>query len=307
MHSTRQLRLLIASLVLCAASTGAAGESGSFEDALVRALDDSSAPLAVTVNCTDEQGIRSMQSYPGGVVIWGREWQARLDEGARTYILQELLRAGFADFEPHYGGKSKPDKAEAPLQVMCRIVVKVAGHSKSSVQEVYGERSEALLALADALLDRVQVLESEGIRAKSLDDGLAKIGSGTLAPEALTLIYTYLPAGDPENAGMIVEIEGGRMTRKAYRPGSGPGEPFTSELAGNALEKLVDALGAARIDELPFNLVAEDIHQLEVQVLAHRHATVARPFKAANSAPQEANRFLQLTKVLRELPVEAGR
>lgn len=307
MPSTKRLRHLIASFMLSATATAAAAEPESFEEALVQALDDPSAPLAMTVNCTDEQGIRSMQSYPGGVVIWSREWQARLGDSDRTFILQTLLQAGFADFEAHYGGKTKPDKAEAPLQVMCRIVVKVAGQRKSSVQEVYGERSEALLALADALLDRVQALEGEGIRAKSLGDGLAKIGSGTLAPEALTLIYSYLPAGDPENAGMIVEIEGGRMTRKAYRPGSGRGEPLTSELAGNALEKLLDALGAARIDELPLNLVAEDIHQLEVQVLAHRHATVARPFKAVDSAPQEANRFLQLTEVLRELPVEAGR
>lgn len=307
MYPTRRLRLLIASLLLCAASTGAAGESGSFEDALVRALDDPTVPLAMTVNCTDEQGIRSMQSYPGGVVIWGSEWQARLDEGARTSILQELLRAGFADFEPHYGGKSKPDKAEAPLQVMCRIVAKVAGQRKSSVQEVYGERSEALLALADTLLDRVQVLENEGIRAESLGEGLAKIGSGTLAPEALTLIYSYLPAGDPENAGMIVEIEGARMTRKAYRPGSGPGQPLTSELAGNALNTLLSALGEARIDALPHNLVAEATHQLEVRVLRHRRAVVARPFKGGDSAPQETKRFLQLTKVLRELQVGAGR
>lgn len=307
MPSTIRLRHFIASLMLSATATAAAAEPESFEEALVQALDDPSAPLAMTVNCTDEQGIRSMQSYPGGVVFWSREWQARLGDADRTFILQTLLQAGFADFGAHYGGKTKPEKAEAALRVMCRVAVEVGGQQKSSVQEVYGERSQALLTLAGSLLDRVQMLEKEGIRAESLGDGLAKIGSGTLAPEALILSYSYLPTGDAQATGMIVELKGGLITRKAYRPGSGRGEPLTSELAGNALEKLLDALGAARIDELPLNLVAEDIHQLEVQVLAHRHATVARPFKAVDSAPQEANRFLQLTEVLRELPVEAGR
>lgn len=282
-----------------------AAEPGSFTKALELALRQPTTPLSMTVGCTDEAGIRSMEVYPGGAVIWGREWQAQLDLATRNALLQALLHADFAHFAPHYGGKAKAAEQEAALRVMCRILVEVAGEEKSSVQEVDGKRSAELLALADTLLDLVQALEARGVSADSLTDGLRKLRSGTLAPEALAVSYLYLPSGDAFANGLIVEVSGGQVAVRAYRPGSGTDQASTYDLAGAILEKIMDELLDAGVSELPLNLYAENLHQLEVRVLAHRSVVVARPFSRNRPNQQDGRqdedirRFLQLTEALR--------
>lgn len=309
MHLLTRLAPHIVACQFFAAISVLAAEPGSFTKALGSALREPTTPLSMTVGCTGEKGIRSVEVYPGGTVIWGRQWQAQLDPATRDALLQALWQADFADFEPHYGGKAKAAKQEAALRVMCRILVEVAGEQKSSVQEVDGERSAKLLTLADRLLDLVQALEVKGVSADSLTDGLRKLRSGALAPEALAITYLYLPSGDTPEDGLILEVAGGRVAVRAYRPGSGTDQASTHKLAGAILEKIVDELLDAGVGQLPLNLYAEDLHQLEVSVLGHQNVVLARPFSRRSPDQQEeqqeedTQRFLRLTEALRELEV----
>jgi hypothetical protein len=279
----RAIQRLIASLaaLACVVSPGPgpiAHTAAPLMAALEAAREDAGIPFRLRVDCTDRGRKRSLDVMRGFVAVWGNERQVILGDDDRDELLNALVDADFASFAPRYGETPKADRQEAPLRISCLVRVVVQDLEKTSVQILDGDQSDRLLGLARRLLDRIEPLAAAGVTAASLEDGLAKLADGTLAPEVLNLRLLTLPAAD---AGQIFRIDGGRMSKQRYAPGKAVGTERTGDLAPCQLQDIVSALRGARFWELPVNL-----H--EVRVLSRRKTVIARPGFTPASAERQA-------------------
>jgi hypothetical protein len=294
-------------LILLVALTGAVahaadeGEAAALTRAIEAARDDAGVPFGLQVDCTGDKGVRSLSVYRGRVGVFNRDRQIVLETDQRRDLLERLLETGFAGFADSYGGRRKPDKAEAPLKVVCRVVLDIDGRRKSSVQVLQGEHSAALKALAEGILDVAETLAAEGTGASSLEDGLAKLAGGALAPEVLTLRLVSLPPSSPEAEGYILRVEAGGISRQAYAPGRLVGAATPQPLAVCQEREIVAALRRARVWALPVNLRGEEAVELEVAVLGQRKSIFVRSGVApAGEAQQGA--FADLIEALAAQP-----
>ena len=270
-------------------SSAPAAAGDSLSAALADARADDTIPFDLRVDCTEQDSRRSLAVIGGTVAVWGSERQVRLAAKDHDALIDLLLDADFAHFAPRYGETPRADKQEAPLRVSCRIHVAVQGLEKASVQLLDGEQSEQLLGLARRLLDRIEPLAAAGVTAADLEDGLSKLAEGTLAPEVLGLRFLALPEAGGNEAGTILRIEDGRISRQDYAPGKAVGPVRWQGLAQCQLRDIVSALHDARFWELPVNLYADKLTELEVHVLSQRKTVIARDtFTAAPASKQTA-------------------
>lgn len=326
---TPTLLLLLVSLPLATACASTAPESMAARatpsdadvadapdaqtEAVRRALADAEAgaPYHLVVHCTDEQRTRSLELFPEGAGIWKADTQVRVPENVQRDLVSILQESGFAGFAAKYGGKESQngpavDEASAPLTIRCRVTFASGEVSKTSIQDLYGEQFAGLLDLGAALLDRVEPLAADGVTAESLADGLEKLAEGTLAPQVFELRFVDLPAPGGDGTGFILGAEDGALSRRPYAPGEKIGEARSRQLDPATLERLVTALLEAGFSDLPTNLYAEDQLELNVQVLGHRKAILARPFRgmAAEGAGDAQQRFEKLVETLRATDVD---
>jgi hypothetical protein len=264
-------------------SPALAAAEDSLAAALAAARADADIPFNLRVDCTERDSRRSLAVIGGTVAVWDNERQVRLSTTDRDALIDLLLEADFAHFAARYGETPKADKQEAPLRVSCRIHVALQGMEKASVQLLDGEQSEQLLGLARQLLDRVEPLAADGVTAASLEDGLAKLADGTLAPEALGFRFLTLPDAGDNAPGRVLRVEGGLISRQHYAPGKSVGPVQSEDLAQCQLQDIIAALRDARFWELPVNLYADELTELEVHVLSQRKTVIAR--STFNPAP----------------------
>jgi hypothetical protein len=300
-------RLIFGLLLVLGAAAGAGGIEGSSAvaqtdtDDLAAALEAASAAESpryhLIVHRTDEDGQRSFEVFPGGVAIWNHRAQITLPSAVRASLLGILLKGGFADMAPSYGGKRTPELREAALRVSCRVALELDGVEKRSVQQADGEQSAELAALADALLDLVEPLAAKGVTADDLDDGLRKLAGGELAPEVFRLRFVWLPE---DGDGEILSMRNGLESRKAYSPGRRIGDESVSELTSDRLTGTVEALLGADVASLPVNLWSAEHVELEVAVFGHRTSVIGRDFSrlASDEQSEAQKRFRRLIAFL---------
>ncbi len=296
------IRVFLLLILLCGAahaSTGGdAGKAPTATDlgqAIEQARTQADIPFTLEVHCTDKQARRALRIYPDGVATWNHELQLRPSRALRAELLGLLLQYDFPSFAESYGETGESDLMDGALRVSCRVFLAIDGLRKSSVQFYDGPQEAKLLGLAGALLDRLQPLTAAGTRVRSLADGIAKLASGKLDPQLMTLRYVVLPrrGGQP---GSIVRVGDGRLSRQGYAPGREIGDISEAPMPACRIHQLLSILEAADIPGLPLNLWFEDRIQLEVAVLNHRKTIVARPFarlKASRSSPAQ-QRFAAL-------------
>jgi len=280
--------------------------------ALTGARDEGSG-FHLIAQCLDDRGNRSLESFPRGVAIWNGRAQLTLTAPVRRALLDTLLAGGFADLEPSYGGKPRPqadgdpdmesgEGGEAALRVRCRLTFESGGVAKTSIQQAQGEQSPELTGLIAVLLDRVEPLAKEsGIGAADFADGLDKLARGTLAPETFSLRFVRLPQNGGE-VGDIVFVDRATLTTRRYAPKRELGEPVSDELAADRFAALIEGLRRADLASMPNNLWSEDQLDLEVHVLDREENVLARPFTRlkANQGGEAQQRFDALVGFLRQ-------
>ncbi len=155
---------LFSILFLSVWTCGAAGAidrpvtgSKAFEQALHAALLDPAQALSMQVDCTNEQGIRSLHLYPEGVAVWNKQVQVEVDKPLRTSLLKELLNADFLFFCGPVWQQRRERRAH---HCMCSIQVQTGGMEKASYQDLNGDRSVAFMKLATALWTALSRLPS---------------------------------------------------------------------------------------------------------------------------------------------------
>jgi hypothetical protein len=270
------------------------------EAAMQRAAGQDGPAFGLQVYCTDLQGIRAFDLFPSGVAIWKDATQLRLSGPQRKALLNRLLDAGFAEFEPLYGRIDEAEEADPAFRVSCQVALEIDGLEKSSAQMADGPQSEALTGLAAALLDQVEPLVADGVSAASLQDGLDKLANGVIAPEALKLRLLFLPAGEQGKAGSVLRIDAGRAARQVYSPGRELGTESWTALGPCRIAELARAIKQADLADIPVNLWSDDHIELAVQLLAYDKTVTARQFTRLKSKQPGASqqRFEALVKLL---------
>ena len=281
--------ILLFALLMSPVSADLPADAKAFSRSLRAARDAPGIPLSLDVECTHGSGRRSIEVIRDHVAVWNGALQVRLDEADRASLIDLLIDADFASFEERYGDVRKPEKLEAPLRVSCRVHAEVDGVEKTSVQLFDGEQSAELLGLARALIDVVEPKAGEGESARSIEDGLAKIAAGKLAPELLDLRWLGLPDTGNGQKGFIVRISRGRIEFQPYTPGEAIGETASSALTAGRLDLLIRAFEKAEFWRLPLNLRADGLNEIELTILDQERTVIARPtFKAATPGQQAA-------------------
>lgn len=268
--------VLVTALQVLPFAAAAADQAPALTRAIQAAQDDPDIPFHLEVDCTDDEASRSLKVFRGEIAVWNRERQITLDSGKRRVLLELLFDARFPDFGARYGGRPKADKEEAALRVSCRIHLSVGGLQKTSVQLFEGEQSAELLGLAGKLLDRIAPHAADGVGASDLEDGLAKLANGALAPELLEFRLLWLPRDTETQAGFILRVQGGDISRQAYAPGRLVEAPDRQRIASCQMSEMLAALMVAKVWNLPVNLQREGLTELEVAVLGHRKTVIAR-------------------------------
>lgn len=299
------LWIAVTSAAVAGASDAGPARTDPLAEAVAAARDGAADGFRLRVESTTGDRFRSLETFPSGVAVWGGTTQIRPSRDVRRALLSMLLETGFPSLEERYGGRSDPTR-EAALRVIRRVALEIGGLSKTSVQLADGPQSAELERLAEALLDRVAPLAGAGVTAADLADGLDKLAAGVLAPEALRLRFVELPPEGADAVGSILRLEAGVATCQPYAPGREVGQPAALDLGGVGLRALVSALRAARLPEVPVNLWSASHLELEVAVLQHRRAVIARPFsRLSPDVESEARgRLEKLVDVLRGLGAE---
>jgi hypothetical protein len=281
-------------------SVGHAG--GGLAVALERAIADGWGVLWVEAECRIEGRLPRAEVFGSGVGIWNDERQFLLPRQEVRALLVALRDAGFASMRPSYGGKEDPVGEDAqPPRLTCRVSVSLDGISGQVVQLQGGRQSAELRRLAERILDSCRLKAAAGIGAVDLDDGLAKVASGVLAPEVLQVLVSRRPEGRPSAEparGWTMRVAGGAVSmEKAGEPGLVPLEARLDDGEAVALARL---LREGALAGLPINLYAEELTELVVRVLGHEKAVQARRF-AGMSRDTHGDAQARFERVLKAL------
>ncbi len=264
------------------------GDVAGIRDGLAAALDrgEGMDDFRIEVGCLDAGEFRMLEVYANGVVLWDQESQITFDEAPLREALELFRRHEFATMELFYGGKGDPAPREgagaSAKKVLCRVQLDLAGGvSKAAVQLFGGRQHPPLFEMAHELLDLAREPAASGVRAASLSDGLRKVASGELAPEALLLVlHRKTDEPDPITAetGWLVTVHGRQARGRSYGAAGGLGDELVLELAPEELARLLGSLAAETPEELPTNLWSEEYMDVTMRVLSYHHNVQAREF-----------------------------
>lgn len=252
----------------------------SVTEALERALSDGWRRLRIEAECRVEGRMARVEVFENGVAIWNDERQLTLSREEVRSLLLAFREAGFAGLRPSYGGKTDPAPSEKqPPRLTCRVALSLDGARRQVVQLQGGRQSDELRGLADRILDACRGKAVAGIGAADLEDGLAKVASGALAPEVLQVLVSRRPEPRPGTdgaRGWVLRVEG-RIASLEGESVRGP-EPAEVRLDDGDLTSLARLALEGGVAELPINLYAEEYTDLVVKVLDREKRVQARRF-----------------------------
>lgn len=263
-------------------------EQRAVNEALEQAGRGEWSDLELRVDCRREGGkLDAVTVWGSGTAIWNRRRQFEVDREVVRGLLDLLRTNRFAALESVYGDQTEE---EGPMWAVCRVGLHLDEVSKEVTQLLKGRQSDELLRIGRAVLDRLEPLASGGVTAESLTDGLRKIGSGELAPEALSVIFQRKPeysvAGDE---GFLLRIEGRDLEVLPTRVGEGFGAARTLTLTAGDLAGLAERLTSGSLAELPVNLWADHtVTDLTLIVLDQERRVQARPFTGMDASTHGA-------------------
>jgi len=257
-----------------------AANNAAMEKALERAVEGRGAAwddLHLLAECTTDGGFRQVEVFGDGVTIWNRGRQYTLDEKRVAGLLETIDRADFAEMDELYG----QEELDAVMRIICRVVLTVDGVTKQVGQLAEGPQNEKLKGLSRTILHDAFEPPEVGVTADDLDDGLAKIADGRLAPQALHVILNRKPddfalsRGEP---GYILRIDGRKASVQRLSAKGGYAASTERTLSDEEMAKLTSLLAEQQVGTLPANLYAVHYTDLVIEVLDRSQRIQARQF-----------------------------
>ena len=239
------------------------------------------AEVRLEVVGTGPTGMRSLVLFGNGVGIWNGEKQFRIDPKAVRGLLKSMDKAGFCvwpEKASQIGRENEPEVDVDALQVNRAISLTIGDVSKAVTQIAHTPESVAFTALVTHLLDACEKDGQGGIGAENLQDGLAKLRDGTLAPEVLQVIANcpQQAATDPE--GWLLRLRGVQVEAESNTKTGGYTDHRSIRLSEQEVRDLAKLLFGADLAGLPSNIVAAGYTDIRVVVLNRTTAIQARAF-----------------------------
>lgn len=236
-------------------------------------------------------GMISARVYGNGVGIWRDTTQFQLSREQVLDLLRAFDRAHFADMPKQFGsdeeseGESEEErereKQKEKTFFQSIVNLRIGTEQKRVAQSMTGDQSEAFRKLTQKIIAVCEKAAKTGVSAASMGDGLSKLASGKLAPEALQLLVqrkTDRPAGPgAEDGNWTLRLDGRRVvdatvsadktaTRRALVLSQEDFRKFAALLAEN------DPTG------MPKNLYSPQYLTLDLHVLKARCDVSARRY-----------------------------
>jgi hypothetical protein len=252
-----------------------------------------------------KEGRETVVLYGRGVGFWCNLRQFTASKALLLDELRILDEAGFETMPDTFGGShaAKPRPKEGP-QVQRALTLVIGDLGKTVWQLNRGAQDRQFLGLLNAVMDRCRNDAASGLPISSLEDGLTKLASGVLAPEALTLTYSapQLSApgpGDPD--GVVLHISGSVAEAQSQSHKSGYGPRLALPVPAKEIADLAKSLLAEGFLSLPVNLVHHGYADLNASVLQWSRSVQAREFSGAKPDPKASGQFDALDGALRKL------
>jgi hypothetical protein len=251
----------------------------------------------VESECLLDSGRKSIQLYGSGIGIWSESTQFRVDDNRLVTVLRAFDRHGFLSMPESYGGRFRKPRGRAQgLRVTCSVTLALPAGERPVVQLEGGEQSAALKRLATEIIEPFEESARHGMTVGSVEEGLAAVAQGRLAPEAFSLVAHFKPR---DRTGWLLESQHGDLASRSFndRTGYGPARRLAS--ADDQIRELARMMSAA---DLPSRLSLDEYTELQVRVLNRRAEILARVF-ADQPSPGAADRawFMKVRAELERL------
>ena len=227
----------------------------------------------VESECLLDTGRKSIQLYGTGVGIWDERAQFRVEDERFVAVLRSFDRHDFLAMPESAGGRvRKPAGRAQGLRVTCTVTLALPAGERTVVQLEGGEQSAALKRLATEIIEPFEESARHGITVGSIEEGLAAVAEGRLAPEAFSLVAHFKPR---DRTGWLLESQHGGLASRSFseRAGYGPSRRLAS--ADDQIRELARMMSAA---DLPSRLSLDEYTELQVRVLNRRAEILARVF-----------------------------
>ena len=247
--------------------------------------------------------------FGDGVGIWGGARLFRSSAAELEAAIRAALDAGFPEMAPSYGGEATrrriggAPEGGGPVRLVRALEIEAGDVAKRVEQIAGGEPYRPLLELTDRLLGQWRAAGEAGTTAADLDQGLADIAAGRLAPQALRLTLHDKPELGSPGTGVLLRLRGRRGSARPFDSDTGYGPPRPFELGVEEHRALAGRLAALAPGGLPGNLYASGYLDLTLDVLGHRRAIQARRFAGMTAATHGSLQrdFDRLVEALRRI------
>lgn len=258
-------------------------EIHALRQALTQAVTEGWQDFHLQTRCPGPDDLDSLEVFGNGVGVWNMESQIRLPAATIRRMLSTLLAADFAAMPTSFGGKARP-LTESPrmppagAEIACQISLDLDEVSKTVIQMRKGEQSTELQNLAGSLLDLARPYVDKGVTPNGLEDSLAKVANGELAPELLSLSVHRKPMGGQEGDGWLLVIRLGVVEVRSVSAKSDHEPPHRMELGAEQIRALAAFLNQKGLAAMPVNLWARIYTDLDAGVMRWRKSIQARQF-----------------------------
>jgi hypothetical protein len=251
------------------------------------------------------QGSASARVWGTGLGIWRERTQFRLSRQEVVSLLKLLSAAKVGAMRQPDPKTPAPTPANAPLRLTGELTV-VAGSAQRSLQQLAkGEQSGELRSLVESILAVCEKVAKTGVGASSLEDGLAKLSKGTLAPETFEAIVRR--GGEAKAGGSaeswLFRMNGRRVTDRLMPKGELPPPPRELTISEADFQRIVRLLRDNDPTRLPKNVYAPAYTDVTVEILDQDRTIPARPYLGVTAQTHgvEQQKFERIYEAFRAL------
>ena len=274
-------------------------DAGQLAKKLHTIVQEKKVPQDLWVETIDGEGPdpREMIVYGSGVGVWAGTRQFPVTEKEMLKALKLLDRVGFASMPDRVKGP-KPAHVEEggepdSTMIMRAVTLTIGDLSKTVIQDNKAWKLESFEKLREKLVKIFRKAATQGIEASSLDDGLAKLASGALAPEVLqVLVNAPQQRGlrSQEGQGWVLRVNHGLIEVEPHSLETGYGRPVTRRIRPEQARQIAAWLREAGFADMPPNVYDAGYTDLSVTVLGREKSIQAREFAGRDPAAEAALR-----------------
>ncbi len=230
-------------------------------------------------------GKQNARVYGAGVGICDNAYQIPVSRSEVVALLEAVRTARFGAMPDRFGGEEEENERQGQggdiPQMRGRLEVRLGPVSKTVLQMQGPEQSQELETLATRILKTCDGAPKRGVAASSLADGLAKLASGKLSPQAFEALVQRRESRSSSAAGAenwILRVEGRDATGRRMPGGRAPDAPKKLTLSDKQFQILVALLSSNDVGALPPSVYSAQYTDLRVKVLNREQVVSGRRF-----------------------------